>query len=474
MNKLSVAIKAYYGLGFAARGIKDGLFQLFLFFYFSQILGLNAGLAGTAALIALLFDAITDPIIGIISDRWNGGKLGRRHPFMFASALPLGIFTFILFNPPSGLGENQLFLWLLVFSILVRLSLTLFLIPGMSLGAELSTDYEERSSITSYRVAFAAFVSPFIIYFGLLTYFKPVEGMSNGLFNEAAYPKFAMLCGILMIIVILVSTWGTKSMIPFLPSRISQKGKQSAQFKTISSDLFKAIQLKSFQMLMAFVMVINIGIGIGTVFIPYFTTYFFELSEKELALLPMSSAIGGLVSFILVPIFSKFLDKKISSIVSTIIFAVFFSMPFLLRMANIFPDNHSPLLLPSYIFLTSIGYIFLFVVLSFAPSMLADVIDDFDAKTGLREEGLFFSAMSFAYKCTVGLGTFFAGILLNIIDFPTQVEISSIEPDTIANLGWIGGPVLLIVYISAIVFLLFYPIDKNRYHIIREKLNQSG
>ena len=74
MGKVSTSTKALYGLGFAARGIKDGLFQLFLFFYFSQVLGLDPALAGTASLLALLVDAITDPLVGLWSDQWESEK----------------------------------------------------------------------------------------------------------------------------------------------------------------------------------------------------------------------------------------------------------------------------------------------------------------------------------------------------------------------------------------------------------------
>ena len=66
-----------YGVGFSARGIKDGLFQIFLFFYFNQVLGLDPTLAGSASLIALLFDAVTDPFVGLMSDRYSSKRWGR-------------------------------------------------------------------------------------------------------------------------------------------------------------------------------------------------------------------------------------------------------------------------------------------------------------------------------------------------------------------------------------------------------------
>ena len=86
--------KFFYGMGFISVGIKDILYAVFVFFYFSQILGLDQIYTGTATLIAILFDAISDPIIGSISDNYKSKKWGRRHPFMLISAFPLGSLLF--------------------------------------------------------------------------------------------------------------------------------------------------------------------------------------------------------------------------------------------------------------------------------------------------------------------------------------------------------------------------------------------
>ena len=171
--------KFFYGMGFISVGIKDILYAVFVFFYFSQILGLDQIYTGTATLIAILFDAISDPIIGSISDNYKSKKWGRRHPFMLISAFPLGISTFLLFSPFSEFSQLQLFLWMTFFSILIRFFLTLFLIPAMSLGAELSSDYNERTVITSYRIMFTTLVSPFVSLFGLVYFFIPKDGSTT-------------------------------------------------------------------------------------------------------------------------------------------------------------------------------------------------------------------------------------------------------------------------------------------------------
>ena len=123
-DQLSVGSKLAYGFGQAAEGLKNGAFGVFLFFYYVQVLGLSGTFAGAAVGIALMFDALTDPLAGSMSDNWRS-RLGRRHPFMYASALPLAITFFCLFSPPD-LSEFALFLWLLTFAILPTLVLVKF------------------------------------------------------------------------------------------------------------------------------------------------------------------------------------------------------------------------------------------------------------------------------------------------------------------------------------------------------------
>lgn len=467
--KLSNRIKLLYGFGFSAQGIKDGLFQVFLFFYFSQVLGLDPALTGAATILALLFDAVSDPLVGVISDRWESKNWGRRHPFMLVSALPLGIFTWLLFVPPAEMGQAGLFWWLTIFTILVRLSLTLFQVPGMSLGAELSTDYEERTSITSYRIMFGTMFSTITIMLGFIVFFAPTEAYPRGLMNPTAYPKYAFFCAVLIVATILISTLGTRKIIPTLPN--SSLDKQRFNFRSFVADLKVMFGMRSYTTLILYTMIIYIGIGIGTVFTTYFMEYYFNFSEIEMASLPLASGLAGLLALFVGPALGRFLDKKRSVFVSTIAFSFLFSLPYNLRFFGMFPENGAELLLPIYLLTLLFAYLFLWIALSLISSMMADVVDEFQLKTNKREEGLFFSSMSFTYKCTVGLGYLLAGILLKWIAFPTQADVEAIPTEAINGLGLVGGPIVLSFYLFSLLFIAFYPITKKRYESIRAQLD---
>lgn len=468
--QVSRKAKLLYGLGFSSQGIKDGLFQVFLFFYYTQVLGLDPALTGTATVIALLFDAISDPMVGVISDNWKSKKWGRRHPFMFLSALPLGVTIWLLFLPPETMGEMGLFWWMTIFTILVRISLTLFIVPAMSLGAELSSDYQERTSITSIRITFGVTISTIIIVLGFLFFFVPTEEYSRGLENKEAYPAFAMLCGVLIIITILISTWGTKSEIPRI-----QAANQTVRPKFSLNDFFKTIkrmvQLKSFNSIVSFNMMVYIGLGLGTVFSTYFMEYYFQLKETEMIALPIASGLGAILAFVLVPMIGKRFDKKMTVILSTILFAIIFSAPYNLRILGFFPENGEPDLIKYFFISVMGGYCFLWIALSVVNSMMADVVDEYELRNHQRDEGLFFSSLSFAYKMTVGFGYLGAGLLLKWINFPSQT--SNIPKEAIDGLGIIGGPVLMVIYLVSIVFILVYTIDKNRFIEIRNQLDHK-
>jgi len=468
---VSFGTKILYGFGFASQGIKDGLFQVFLFIFYNQVLGLDPILTGTATIIALIFDAISDPLVGVISDNWISKKWGRRHPFMFLSAFPLGITIWLLFLPPETLGHSGLFWWMTIFTILVRLSLTLFIVPAMSLGAEMSSDFDERTSITTIRITFGALIATVIIIIGFIFFFVPTEEYARGLENKNAYPAFAMFCGVLIIIAVLISAWGTQKEIP-KTQRAQLITRPPLSLKGLRETIGKMIELKSFNSILGFNMAVYIGLGVGTVFSTYFMEYYFRLSETEMIALPIASGLGGILAMIFAPRIGKKLGKKKTVIYSTILFAIIFSLPYNLRIIGLFPENGDPNLIKYYFFSVMGGYAFLWIAFSLVNSMMADVIDEYELKNHKRNEGLFFSALSLAYKMTVGIGYFISGILLKIIAFPIKNEVGIIPQGAIEGLGMIGGPILLGMYLISILFIRIYNIDKKRFEEIRADLDK--
>ncbi|MEM7362651.1 MAG: MFS transporter, partial [Pseudomonadota bacterium] len=149
-GKVPISTKIFQGFGGIVNSHKDFAFNTFLLLYYSQILGLSASLVAIVIAAALIIDAISDPIVGSVSDNFKS-QWGRRHPFMFAAAVPFGITMYFLFAPPVSLGDGALLGWLAFWTVAARLTFTFFIIPWNAIAAEFSEDYVERTSIITYR-----------------------------------------------------------------------------------------------------------------------------------------------------------------------------------------------------------------------------------------------------------------------------------------------------------------------------------
>ena len=467
MLKLTFFTKTAYGMGQMSQGVKDTAFQSFVVFYFSQVLGMPAIMAGVAALIALLFDAITDPLMGDISDNWHS-KWGRRHPFMIAAVIPFPISLYMLFSPPVGLDPDGMFLWLLGWSIVVRILLTMFNVPHNALGAELSRDYQERTKIVSYRT-FLGYVGGIILsVVALNSFFKASEAYPNGMLNFEGYSSLGALAGIIAFVAMTLCILGTKHTIPYLPK--APENQKKVDFSRSFKAFAEAIKLRPFRIIFTVQIMTMIAGGAGATFMLYIGSYFFELSTAEISLLTLTIIVGLIPASIIAPVLSKRIDKMPSLVTCLLVATVFSFSPIYLRLLGVMPENESSLIMPILFATYVVGYSFFIAAGIVIGSMLADIADLHASNTGKRQEGLFFAANSFAQKATFGLGTLFAGIGLDLIAFPKQVDVSMVSEQTIFNLGLIAGPLPFVIYLIAAYIATKYDLNRTRHAEISERL----
>src|SRR5262249_23585503 len=132
---------------------KDDGFAYFLLLYYNQVLGLPEAWVGFGIMLALVLDGVIDPAIGYLSDHLHS-PWGRRHPFMYAAALPVAASYWLLWNPPTGVAPERLFTYFPVVAVLVRVFIAVYEIPSASLVPELTGEYDQRTTIFSYRFFF--------------------------------------------------------------------------------------------------------------------------------------------------------------------------------------------------------------------------------------------------------------------------------------------------------------------------------
>lgn len=434
--------------------------------FYNQVLGVPAPLAGTAYLIVSILDAVSDPIIGTLSDRFQS-RWGRRHPFMFASALPIAVGFFCLYQPPDSLGETGLFIWLVTFFALVRLGQTLYLIPHDALGAELTDDYEERTKIFGFNNVAEMVLSMIVAASLYVVIFPTPEGEANGLLNEARYIVLATAGSITILFSVLLCSFGTLDQLPYLKKvEISNRFDLNGYFKEIG------VLLRNPSYLAACLSLLTIFIGLGIIGIVagYAYIYAFEFSSEQMFWAGMAKLPGVFVALPLLYFLSRFWEKKQIVIYTTVFTAAVVAAPYTLKLFGFFVPNDSPYILFAVFGPLLIGYMVFPVSYIVIDSQLADVADEHELNTGKRREGIIFSVRSFGKKATQGVGGFIAGFGLQFIGFPENAEVGNVPEGAIDGLLILNGPVYLLLYLVGISFMLMYRIDKQRHAEILKEL----
>lgn len=455
-GKIPFSSKLTYGIGQFAEGLKNTAFNIFALFYYNQVLEVSGTLCGVALGVALLFDAVTDPIAGSLSDGWRS-KWGRRHPFMYASALPLALAFYGLFSPPD-LSEWGLFAWLLVFSVLTRGAMTLYHVPHLALGAELTEDFEERTSIVAWRQVFGVLglLSVVVLSFG---YFLADD--RGGRQEAANYPPFAILLGALMTLTILISAVGTQKEVRYLP--LASAPVPGSLASRLLREVRDAFSSPHFRWLFAGVLIIYVMVGVNNALDLYMSEFFWALEGRQIQLLLLAAPVGLIAGAPLTRLMHARWDKRPALIFGTAGWAALQFLPVILRLAESFPENGSPWLVPSLAVLKFMqGMIVVQALVSFG-SMMADVVDEHELRSGRRQEGIFFGAVAFSGKASSGVGTMLAGIGLDLIGWQVGagVTASEIAPDLLFRLGVFYGPVVAGCAIVSVWCHSHYQLDRE-------------
>ncbi len=205
---LTLSANIFYGVGSIAFGVHQATLTSALLLFFNQVVGLPAAWVGAAMMVTLIFDAICDPLIGEWSDHTRS-RWGRRHPFMYASAVPAAIAFYFLFNPPLGWTKPHLLIYMAVMLVAVRLLLSLYEIPSSALGPELTLDYDQRTSLMSSRFFFGTLGGAAMSVLALQVFLRKDATHPLGLLSPAGYRETALVAAIVIFLSIMISCVGT-------------------------------------------------------------------------------------------------------------------------------------------------------------------------------------------------------------------------------------------------------------------------
>ena len=465
---VSLTTKLLQGVGALPDTYKNFAFNTFLLFFYNQVLGYPATLASAALGIALCFDAVTDPMVGSFSDNLRS-RLGRRHPLMYLSALPLALSLYFVFVPPDNLSSTVMFVWLMFFAIAVRTSMTLFLVPWSAMMAELSTDYVERTDIVKYRFALG-WVGGVAFTFLTWTYIFPsTEAYTPGHLNPEGYPLFATVLAVLVFFAVLITTHFTRSEIPFLqppPETPERFG-----WRRVVREVRESFDNRQFLLIFTIVLLMASITGTKGAIDIYMTTYFWGFTPEDLRWFGFA-IIGAIAAFFTVHRINERWEKK-HIVIGAIVLATLDGVVLVnLRFLDWLPANGTTSLLLIVLGVVIFSVYVLTVQGIVGPSIVADVLDGQELKTGRRQEGMFFAALSFATKFTSGFGVILGGIIIDLLAFPRGADPGTIDPDVLFRLGIVIGVIVPLVNLLPLALATRLQTSREVHAEVRRQLDE--
>lgn len=474
MRTLTRITKTTYCFGQLAEGIKTSSFSLFLLFYYNQVLGLPGWMCSVALALAMVVDAITDPMMGSLSDGWKS-RLGRRHPFMYISAVPLAVCFYAVFNPPVALladnREALLFAWFAGMTVLTRVAFTLYHVPHLALGAELTNDHLERTTLVAFRHLFGALAYIVVFAVGFLVFFAATPEFENGQLNREAYSPFTAFLAALMVLSVLTMAFGTQR----AAVALNQPTVSEVSLRNVFRDMMDAMRNRSFRVLVTGFIIISVPIGVGLALALYLNTYFWQVNPTHMTVILVAGPLAALIGYSFAPLLARYIEKRQALIWGATGWVFFTAAPIVLHYAGLFP---TPGTLGCTVGLT-VSQLLAGIVVSqlivAVGSMLGDVTDEHELNTHRRQEGAFFGAYIFIVKATAGMGAAFSGVVLDLITWPTGDHIKTaadVPSETLFYLSMIAGPGLALGVAPAVWIFLRYPLNRARHDAIVKELGE--
>lgn len=461
-----------YGTGQAAEGVANYLLATLLLFYYTSILGLDGRLAGIALLLGLVFDAITDPLIAVASDRTRA-RWGRRHPYMLASTIPLAAGLILAFRPPPLVqGQAGLFLWLLAMVVAIRAATTLFHVPHMALGAELSHDYDERTRVVTARATAGMFGTAAVItlYFALLAIYESPEYADVRL-NPLPYELHSLAAGLAAGCFVLISVFGSSRAIPWLGGP-SDQARPSSLFGHALRDMGATLRIPAFRVLVIGFTLCSLSWGFSGAMSTHLALYFWHVSMEVQGIAGASMMIAIVFGMSFWRKVAEKRDKKPAFVMGMIWYTTFAALAPLAKAAGLFPAEGTTAHTIAYAGVAVLSAFGIASLLALSGSMMADVTDEDELASGLRREGIFFGAHSFATKLANGLGAAIGGFLYEWVGLTQGVAPADAPANAGLQLGVASGLLISLLIGAGTLYFLRYDLDRARHATTRAILDE--
>mgnify|MGYP001175800890 CR=1 FL=1 len=454
---VSFRTRFFYGAGGAAYAAKEAAYISFILLFYTQVLTLNATITGIVLAIGVLWDAITDPLVGAYSDRVKS-RLGRRHLPMTIAIIPIGIGFLGLFSPPTVVSSSSYLLpcWLLFWTLWVRSFVTLFSIPHLALATEITSDYQDRSQVLGARLASMFGTSVLLPALAFAFIFVEKNGI-DGRFIKENYAYYGALSCLLAWIVTTTTVLGTQRYAK--DSRHERDLNSDSSLAKLWQDLTLTLDNQVFRSLIAFEIPFSMAYGVLISLNMFAWTYFWKFSATQVSIM---LSLPSLIAIVMVMFSLKPLSRRWEKHqqVRFAMWVLFLNCLWLypLRLTELIPSTAETLsfvlnLLAMFVFM----YFFLLRSIN-VQSITVDVTDLHLLRHGQLQEGSFLSIINFCQKFAAIFGPIYGGMALDFIGLENQTAPNAIAHTTQIDLVLAMGigvlPLtLLSLYLGTKIFL---------------------
>lgn len=461
-EKLKLSTKLAYGAGDLGPAITSGVSIFFLLVFFTNVAGIPIGLAGNILMVGKIWDAVNDPMMGLLTDKTNSGRWGRRLPWLLYGAIPFGIFFFLQWIVPRFSADptaqmSSLFWYYVVIGLISQVFYTVVNLPYTAMTPELTQDYDERTTLNSFRFSFSIGGSILALILAKVIF----ETIAN---RQQQYVVLAAICGTIAVFSLFWCVWGTRDRV--MAFEAQRRLVEEPPSIPIGEQLKIVFSNKPFLYVIGIYLFSWLAIQVTASVIPYFVVNWMRLKDSDVPTVIIGFQGTALLVLFAWSALSQRLGKKVVYFMGTILWIIALVGVFFLQPGQ---TNLMYALAVMAGFGISTAYLIPW-------SMIPDVIELDELNTGQRREGIFYGFMVLLQKFGLALGLFLVGNALQAFGFQAAADGQATLPtqpeSALLAIRFTTSILPAILLVCGLVLVYFYPITREKHAEILLKLKE--
>ena len=457
--KLPLRLKIAYGAGELGPAMASNMVVFYLLFFLTDVAGIPAAMAGTIPMVGKLWDAINDPLIGWLSDRTRSRRWGRRLSWMLACLVPLAIVIVVQWWVPPFDSVRAKF-WFYVGMVFIYNTVSSGVtVPHTALMPELTSDYEDRTTLVSFRSAFSILGGVcFIVLAGIVPSFN--------LDDEHSYLAISGVCSVTLVGSVLWCVLGIRGKVlrreRFLEGRSLGEASPSAR-----EQLRIVLTNRPFLIVCAVFTFSWLAVQVTATVLIYYAVYWTGLSKDQVPLLMLTVMGTAVLTLPFWVMLCHRIGKKA-------VYSIGMGAWILAQVGLVFLARGQVAASFALAAVAGLGVSTAYLI---PWSLIPEVIEYDELRSGRRREGIYYGFMVLIQKIGLGLAIFLVGQTLDAAGFAEKVpgEPPPIQPESaLTAIRLVIGPLPGIALLLGLVACWFYPITKKRYRTILRKLESRS